>query len=64
MSDTPQGTERTGAHQNERRVPRRARGTGFKAGRGDDVPVITSRGAPSGACALARDVPRLQRWTM
>ncbi len=63
VSDTPQGTKRSEANQNERWVPWRACGTEFKASRGYDVPVITSRRALSGACTLARDVPRLPRWT-
>lgn len=50
-------------NQNEHRVPWRACGTEFKASRGYDVPVITSRGALSGACTLAGDVLRLLRWT-
>lgn len=57
MSDTLQGTKRSEANQNEPWVSWRARGAGYKAGRGYDVPVITSWGALSGACTLARDVP-------
>lgn len=47
----------------EHRDPWRECGTGFKAGRGYDDPVITSRGALSGASTLAGDVPRLPRQT-